>query len=245
MYFLVFVFGVVLGSAANALIDRLPRKESWVRGGSKCDKCRHNLSWHDLIPIVSYVYLRGKCRYCHSPIPFRNLVVEIITGLAFVVINWHTLSYGSLILSLIAVVTVIIAVMDWETMLVSEAMIVVWGLLVIINQFTIYNLQFTNNLLGILVGVGVIGGIWLVTKGRAMGEGDIEIAAVMGWWLGLVNTAVALWAAFILGSVVGVWRIARGKAKLKSEIAFGPFLIIGGWIAYWWGEKIWSFIGMR
>lgn len=90
----------------------------------------------------------------------------------------------------------------------------------------------------------VIGGIWLITKKKAMGEGDIEIAAVMGWWLSWPNIMIALWVAFVTGAVFGLWSLVAGKAKLKSEIAFGPFLVIGSWVGYVWGDKIWALIGI-
>ncbi len=240
IYAIVFCYGIIMGSAANALIDRLPKGKSWFKGRSECDKCHHQLKFGDLIPVFSYLYLKGKCGYCHSPIPVRNLIVEIITGLAFIVILGHSWSYSSLLLAGIAWVTVIIAFMDWETKLVSEAMVVIWGVLALLGNWG--NLGNLGNWGGLLIGVGVIGGIWLVTRGRAMGEGDIEIAAVMGWWLGWANTPVALWLAFVLGSVVGVWKLAKKKSHLKDQIAFGPFLVLGSWIAYWWGEKIWAFI---
>ncbi len=245
MQIVLFVFGTLFGSAANALIDRLPRNESWVKGKSHCDKCNKELGWKDLIPIVSYVSLRGRCRYCRSPIPKRNLMVEIIVGLAFVVINWHLLSFNGILLSGILWVTVIIAVMDWETKLVSEKMVVAWGVLTLMlnSPFGSPSL-IKEGVGGVLVGVAIIGGIWLITKKKAMGEGDIEIAAVMGWWLGWPNIMIALWVAFVTGAVVGVWQMAIGRAKLKTEIAFGPFLVIGSWMGYMWGAKIWSLIGI-
>jgi leader peptidase (prepilin peptidase)/N-methyltransferase len=202
-----FLIGVAMGSAANALIDRLPRNESWFKGRSKCDKCRHALNGKDLIPIFSYISLKGRCRYCRSPIPYRNLILEIILGLSFIVINGHSLSFNSLLLSFIAVISVIIAVMDWETMMVSEALIVVWGGLVILANWA--NAANWANWGGVLVGVGLIGGLWVVSRGRAMGFGDVEIAAVVGWWLGWPKVLIGLWAAFVSGAVVAlcfVWQ---------------------------------------
>ena len=97
-------------------------------------------------------------------------------------------------------------------------------------------------LIGTAVGVGLIGGVWAVSRGRAMGFGDVEIAAVMGWWLGWPKIAVGLWVAFIIGAIVGSYQLSVGKARLKSEIAFGPFLIIGAWIGYIWGSNLWNLI---
>ena len=243
-----------MGSAANALIDRLPQRESWMSGRSKCDQCKHELGAADLIPVVSYIALGGRCRYCRKPIPYRNLVVEIFLGTFFVLIFNLQFSifnqfliFNVIILQTMAWVSTVIAVMDWETKLVSEAMVILWGVLIFAHKFSIFNFQFSINLLisqlqtdflGVLVGVVTIGGIWAVTKGKAMGFGDVEIAAVMGLWLGWPKVLVALWTAFVVGGVVGAAKILQRKAKMKSQIAFGPFLIIGTWVAYAWGDMI-------
>lgn len=265
-----------MGSAANALIDRLPREESWLTGRSHCDRCGHELEARDLIPIVSYLTLLPKvrgvitkfqtpnkiqkkhnlkwyqagCRYCGAPIPYRNLLVEIFMGagyvlifnLKFEIINQYQI-INLLIISLTLWVTTIIAVMDAETKLVSEVMVAVWGLLVIMSQlfsigFTIYDLRITNNILGLALAAGVIGGLWAVSRGRAMGFGDVEIVLVSGWWLGWPSMVAALWVAFVTGGVVGAWQLVTGKAKMKSEIAFGPFLIFGTWIGFLAGRQI-------
>jgi leader peptidase (prepilin peptidase)/N-methyltransferase len=178
-----------------------------------------------------------------------------------VVILGHTLSYNSLLLAGIFWATVIIAVMDWETRLVSEKMIVIWGFLVLTmqfaspllckmsnvkcqmsNQIQISNFQIQNNFMGLLVAVGLIGGIWAVSRGKAMGFGDVEISAVMGWWLGWPRIAPALWISFVSGALVGLWLMVHRKMKMKSEVAFGPFLILGCWVANLWGDKIWTWV---
>ena len=165
-----------MGSAANALIDRLPRNESWVSGRSHCDKCKHVLNWYDLLPVFSYLLVKGKCRYCKSPIPPRNLLVEMFLGLAFIVLSWKfsVVSGQTILLFGILWVTTIIAVMDWETKLVSEAIVITWAVLVLMSV----GLSLSP-LVGVVTGVGIIGGIWAATKGKAMGFGDVEIAAVM------------------------------------------------------------------
>ena len=224
MTFLVFVVGAVAGSVANAIIYRVPRGVSWYKGRSFCPQCNHTLGFYDLLPIASYLMLRGKCRYCYSPIPYRYLLVELFLGSAFAVSylsNLGGLSY------LMIWITTVIAVMDWETMLVSDWMVLVWGVLTIFNiQYPIFNLY------GFLAGAGIIGGIWLITKKKAMGSGDIGIAAVLGIWLGYPKIITALWLAFVIGGIYGGYLLITKKASLKTTVPFGPFLILGGWIAY-------------
>ncbi len=234
-----FFFGLIAGSTANALIDRLSRGESWFSGRSKCDRCKHVLVVWDLIPVVSYVSLSGKCRYCHSPIAVRNLVVEILMGVSFVVIGHisQTGPIGQIILMGIAWTTTIVFVMDQETMLVSDAVVLIWAILVVGYKLSVVGIS-RGDLIGFLIGVIVIGGIWAFSRGKAMGSGDIGIIGVIGLWVGTPQIFVALWMAFVLGAVVGCWLLVVGRRNMKSMIAFGPYLIVGGWIAHFWGDMI-------
>ena len=257
---LIFVMGAMMGSAANALIDRLPRRESWFKGRSHCDRCGHTLEIIDLIPIISYVSLlpmwkipnskhekkklwyQAGCRYCEAAIPFRNTLVEIFMGIGFVVLStkYEGLILYSILLMGILWVTTIIAVMDWETKLVSEVMVGIWAVLVVI--LNISNLGNLSNLGGLVVAVIVIGGLWAISKGKAMGFGDVEIAAVMGFWLGWPAIAPALWVAFVTGAIAGSIQLIANRKTLKSQIAFGPFLVLAAWVGYFIGDKIliWS-----
>ena len=203
---------------------------SWWKGRSLCPQCKHTLAWYDLIPLLSYLILGGKCRYCHRLIPLRYLLVELVMAAGFGYLH-------SPILAALLFVTVIIAVMDWESMLVSDWMVVIWGGLVVVSS----GIRM-GNVWGVLVGLGVIGGIWMITKGKAMGFGDVEIAAILGLWLGWPKTIYALWLAFVSGAIVGVYLLISKEKKLTSRIAFGPFLILGGWIGYVWGERIISWL---
>lgn len=128
--------------------------------------------------------------------------------------------------------------MDWETKLVSETLVVIWAILAILNSPFGSPSLIKEGVGGVLIGVGFIGGIWAVSRGKAMGFGDVEIAGVAGWWLGWPKIAVGLWAAFVSGAIVALGFVVRGKLKMKSTIAFGPFLVLGAWVASLWGDKI-------
>jgi leader peptidase (prepilin peptidase) / N-methyltransferase len=247
MWVIYAIFGAVFGSAANALIDRLPKNISWTRGRSVCDSCKHELKVRDLVPLISFVTLGGKCRYCHKKIPTRNFWVEMVMAVGFATISYlGNLGYLSEILLMgILWATTIIAVMDLETKLVADVMVIIWGGLILIFQFSIFNFQsifnyqfLINHLVGMLVGVGLIGGLWLFSKGKAMGSGDIGIAAVMGWWLGWPKIWVGLWVAFVTGAIYGSYLLITKRKKLKSEVAFGPWLVIGSWVGWIWGERL-------
>jgi leader peptidase (prepilin peptidase)/N-methyltransferase len=245
---LLFFFGTIFGSAANALIDRLPRGEAWHKGRSKCDKCGKILGWIELIPVVSYLWLGGKCKHCHSPIPVRNLIVELVCGVAFVVMLGHAWAYSSFILVGMFWVSLVIFVMDMETRLVSEVMVLMLLILGVGWQLAVgpavagqASWQLVPNLAGLAFGVISIGGLWLFSKGRGMGFGDVEIAAAMGLFLGWPKIILVLWIAFVGGGAVGCWLLAVSKRDRKSEIAFGPFLIAGMWAALVWGDAILGF----
>lgn len=217
------VVGAVAGSVANALIWRLPRGLPWRKGRSVCVRCGHELGWQDLLPILSFAWLRGKCRYCKQRISLRYFLVEVVLAGGFALL-------ASPLLAATLFVTVVIAAIDWETQLVSEGLVVAWVPLVVWANWA--NLANWANWVGVGVGIGLIGGIWAVSRGRAMGWGDVEIAAVMGLWLGWPRVAPALWISFIAGAVYGLWLIVHSGKTMKTKIAFGPFLILGSWIAF-------------
>ncbi|MEK7504512.1 MAG: prepilin peptidase [Patescibacteria group bacterium] len=210
-----FVIGITAGSVANAIIYRLPRGIVWHKGRSICPNCKHNLSFLDLIPVLSFIFLGAKCRYCKKPIPWRYFIVEMLSGLIFLNFGFLGFMYWMML---------IIAFMDWETMLVSDWLVIIWAILVVLNGGT--------SILGGLVGLGIIGIIWALTRGKAMGAGDIEIAAVLGLWLGFPKIITGLWFAFVIGGIYGAYLLLIKKAGMKSQIPFGPFLLIGGLIAY-------------
>ena len=220
------IIGLIFGSAANAIIDRMPKNISWISGRSKCDHCGHTLAWKDLIPLLSWLLLGGKCRYCKKPISLRNVWVEIIMATGFMLIVGMHLPWTYIPIFWLSLV---LGVMDWETQLVSEILILLWAFFVAVSGVS---------LVGVVASTALIGGLWLLTRGRGMGFGDVEIAAVMGLWLGWPNILVALLLAFIAGAIVGIMQILFGKSKMQSAIAFGPFLILGTWIALFWGDMI-------
>ena len=230
MIILVGILGAVLGSVANALISRLPLNIAWSKGRSVCDHCKHELSILDLFPIFSFLLLGGRCRYCKKKIQIRNLVVEISMSIFFILIYYYQLS---IIYYLLMFVSVVIAVMDWESMLISDKMLFILAGAVLLTGH--------GDCRGALLGAGFIGLLWLVTKKQAMGEGDILLMGILGYWLGLSKTITALWWAFVIGAIVGIILIFFKIKTRKDPIAFGPFLLIGSWIAYTWGCGVFCF----
>jgi len=255
-YILVFIFGCVMGSFLNCVIYRMENKRGFVKGGSSCPKCKHNLAWYDLIPVVSFLILKGRCRYCKEKISIQYLIAEIATGLLlilnfkflilnqFLVFNFKFLITAIYLLAINSLF-VLIFVYDLKHFIIPDKFVfTAIGIVFIYQLFGIWNLEFGNYgilincILAALASSAFFFIIWLISRGKWMGFGDVKLAFLMGLFLRWPNILVAFFLAFILGSIVGLILIALKKRGMKSEIPFGPFLIAGTFIALFWGERI-------
>lgn len=238
-----FILGICIGSFLNMLIDRIPREEQIVSGRSKCDSCRHVLSLIDLIPVVSWVLLWGRCRYCHSPIPYRNTIVELLTGILVTsILYYHTgaLLSGDIysfivVIADIVIVSILIAitVIDLEHMIIPDVLLMVAGIATVIYilaagltyDFPVHIYSAVSSGLFFLILV-------VVTKGRGMGLGDVKYGVFMGLLLGFPEIVYGLYAAFLTGAIVSVMLILKRKKRFGQTIPFGPFLVIGTLLAH-------------
>ena len=239
---IIFVFGAVVGSFLNVVILRLNTGQSVVSGRSKCFNCAKKLKWHELLPIASFVFLRGKCSACKAKISWQYPAVETITGIIFVLLFQQTQNiFGFSFLVLIFSFLIIIAVYDYRHQIVPNLFVWIFNGLAFIGLFRIFN---WNNLLAGFILFAFFALLWGVSKGRWMGFGDAKLALGIGWLLGIVKGVAAVTLSFWVGAVVGVLLILLNKNKygLKSSIAFGPFMILGTAISFFWGEKIISFL---
>lgn len=222
--FFVFIFGLIIGSFLNCLIYYLEGGRKVLTGRSFCPHCQHVLSWPDLIPVLSFLFLHGKCRYCSKRISWQYPLVELSTGILFVLIfnlfgGWLYLAYLFIVSSLL----VVIFVYDLKKYLISDKIIV--PLIVLTLIFNWSNIVF-----------GLVAGLffWLIhyiSKGRGMGFGDVKLALFLGLFLGWPGILIALVVAFFVGAFIGIMLIISGKKGLKSEIPFGPFLVLGAFTA--------------
>lgn len=254
---LAFIFGLMVGSFLNVLIPRTITGEDWVRGRSKCPECEHLLAWYDNIPLVSYLMLRGTCRYCGVDISIHYPAVELLTGLLF--LWWYMMGFAFFRLSqtpfvlvqpvfwlVVGVILVIIFVTDWMYQIIPDYATVSLGILAL--GYRLYLsvagvMQWQDLVASIMTGVVMFGGffgLWYITKGRGMGFGDVKYVLVMGWLLGWPRAVIGVFVAFVLGAVVGVVLILGGKKEMGSKIAFGPFLVLGTVAALLWGAELWA-----
>ncbi|MCX6813819.1 MAG: prepilin peptidase [Candidatus Azambacteria bacterium] len=260
MIYLVFTFGLIAGSFLNVVICRLRSEDSIICGRSFCPYCKTTLKWHDLVPLLSFIYLRGRCRYCHKKISWQYPAVEILSGLIwlgifyknfngnfqFLISNFQYLNifYEIFILSALLV----IAVYDFKWKIIPDKIVYPAVIAAILYnsflalKFGDWQNYFLNPLLMAVVLFAFLFFIFYFSSGKAMGLGDAKLAFLVGLFLSPLSAAIAFTLAFIIGAVFGIILIGLGKKTLKSQIAFGPFLIFGTIIVFFLSDFINNFI---
>ncbi len=244
-----FGLGLILGSFANAVIWRIKNKKSFVRGRSMCPDCKHQLAAKDLVPVLSWIWLRGKCRYCKKPISVQYPLVELLTGVLFAgiysMIRPSTpLSWFELVFWLyLAVSFVILAIYDLKWMLIPDLILlpmIVVALLRLPILFFIFHQPFSI-IRGPLIAAAVVGALFysmaLLSKGKWMGGGDIKLVFLIGLVLGIQLTSLTMFLATGSAAIVGGILILTKRIK-THYIAFGPFLIAATFIALFYGHHI-------
>ncbi|MDP3991233.1 MAG: prepilin peptidase [Candidatus Nealsonbacteria bacterium] len=235
----VFIFGLIIGSFLNCVIYRLEINKSFLKGRSFCPDCQHTLNWQDLFPVFSFIILKGRCRYCQKKISWQYPLVEIATGLLFLLIfNFQLPIFNYFIVPFF----IAIFVYDLKHYIIPDK--IVYPAVIIM---LIFNLQFLiskqfsifNSLILSAVGAAAFFlAIVLISRGKWMGVGDIKLAFLMGLVLGYPNILVSLFLAFLTGAIIGIGLIAFNKKTLKSAVPFGPFLVIGALVAMFFGGMI-------
>ena len=258
----VFLFGLMVGSFLNAVIYRLEKGESALRGRSYCPQCRHQLSWQDLIPLVSFVLLGGKCRYCGKPISWQYPLVETATAALFLLIFLTARDLAQpdkfqvssieilniLYLWTIASLLIVLFVYDLKHYILPDKILLpaifvsgIWYFVSGIFFQSYARYEILNTIYAALGAALFFFVIFVFSRGGAMGFGDVKLAFFMGLFLGWPNILVAMFAAFFVGAFVGIALIALKKKGMKSEVPFGPFLIAGTFAALFWGKPIVDF----
>ena len=250
---LVFVVGSVLGSFFNVCIHRMPQSESVVFPRSYCPRCKKGIFWYDNVPFLSYLFLRGRCRFCHEPISFQYFLVEALTASSFLILHrafglsGHFFIYASWFGALI-----VASFIDLEHQIIPDEISLgglAAGLIVSILYPPLHGsptrwLSLWHAAIGSLVGGGAIYLIGLfgnfVFKKESMGGGDVKLLAMVGSILGWRLTLLAFFIAPFFGSVVGITLKIRKGAEI---IPYGPFLSLGSIVALFWGDSILTYLG--
>ena len=240
IYFFVFVFGVCIGSFLNCAIYRLEQKKK-ITGRSYCPKCKKQLSWMDLIPVLSFFILKGKCRNCRKSISWQYPLVELATGLLFLLIFDQGVPVFYWV---IACFLIIIFVYDLKHYIIPDK--VLFPAIAVALAYDIFLLfatqrpllSFFSFLIAVIAASGFFLAIFLVSGGKWMGFGDVKLAILLGLILGWPNILIGLFLSFFFGAIIGVAMMILRKKSIKSEIPFGPFLITGTLVALFWSQQI-------
>ncbi len=244
-----FLLGTIIGSFLNVVIYRFNTGRTPMDGRSICMSCSHNLSWYELIPILSFLVQKGRCRKCSSSISSQYPIVEFLTGFVFVLLAWRFMPLFNLSLKIYELVLIyfmiifatmiVISVYDIRHKIIPDKLIIFLSIIILASLFI--NIGGEGNLFIMPSFDKLYAGpllaapfalIWLLSKGRLMGLGDAKLILVIGWMLGVSSGIAALIISFWVGAVFGLVMMIFSKMniKLKTEIPFAPFLVLGAFI---------------
>ena len=242
--FIIFLFGLCIGSFLNVCIYRLPASKTITDPPrSICPSCNRQIRYYDNIPILSYLWLKGRCRHCGTRIPFRYVVVELMTGVVAVGILFHFgLTLEGLIYFVFISSLIIMTFIDIDHRIIPDVITLPGILIGLIASLALPTVGFKDAVIGLLVGGG---SLWLVawvyyllTRKDGMGGGDIKLLAMMGTIVGLKGVIFTIFVSSAVGTLVGVTlMIIKGK-DMKFAVPFGPFLSIGAITYIFFGHEI-------
>lgn len=238
-----FVFGMVAGSFLNVCICRMPKNESIVSPPSHCPHCSYQIRWHDNIPLVSYLILKGKCRGCSAHISLQYPLVELLNGILTLLLFLRfgpTPAFAALFLFCSALV--VITFIDMEHQIIPDEISLSGIVVGFVLSFFLKGHTWLNSLLGILLGGGSLLLVaysyqWLTGK-EGMGGGDIKLLAMMGAFLGWKAIPFIIFTSSLVGSLIGVSIMLFQKKDSKLAIPFGPYLASGAVLYIFYGKAL-------
>lgn len=234
-YVFVFLFGIVIGSFLNVCIYRYPKQESLMKG-SHCMQCGYRLRWYDLVPLFSYLILRGRCRKCHTKLSLQYPLVEGMNGALYVIVFLaNGVNSISIVYCLLTSALIVLSVIDFRSYIIPDKVnlvILVLGIFAILLDRE----HWAEHIIGFFSVSVLLLIIYLVTVGRGIGGGDIKLMAAAGLIVGWKVNVLAFLLGCILGSVIHLIRMKVSKAEHK--LALGPYLSMGIWIAMLFGEPV-------
>ena len=241
---IIFIFGMCVGSFANVCIYRLPLSKSIIDPPrSFCPNCKAMIRFYDNIPVLSYLWLKARCRHCSQPIPFRYPLVEIICGsFALSAFLKFGLSFECLIYFAFITSLIIITFIDIDHQIIPDVITLPGIPVCFLASFVLPSLTYKDSLLGLLAGGGsllIVGWIYyLIKKVEGMGGGDIKLLAMIGAILGWKGVLSTVFIASLTGTLVGIIIIMRTQKDMKVPVPFGPFLSIGAIIYIFFGPDL-------
>lgn len=234
-----FILGLFIGSFLNVIIYRLPHNKGFLNGRSYCDSCKRTILPYDLIPLVSYIILRGKCRFCRSRISYQIPLVELITGIFFALtfLKFPLTDLSFIFYIFVVCCLIVIFFIDLNDGIIPDKILYPVTIVTLIYVFLNQNLVL--HLISSLISFILFFLIYFLTKGKGIGFGDVKFSFFLGLLLGLPKVAICFYIAFLTGGIVGLILIIWGKKRFKKDtIAFGPFLSLGAIISIFLGDLL-------
>ncbi|MBM7572021.1 prepilin peptidase [Aquibacillus albus] len=233
-----FVTGTVFGSFFNVVGLRVPNKQLFQSQRSYCPHCSHTLRWYELIPILSFILQFGRCRHCKRHISSIYPIIEFMTGVLFAYSFLHFGFQIELLLSLLLLSLLsIIVVSDTKYMLIPDKILLFFLPLFIILRFIEPLDPWWSSVFGAVVGFGLLAIIIIVSRG-GMGGGDMKLFGLLGIVLGISKVLVAFFLATLIGAIVSGILVGVKLVDRKKAIPFGPYIVIGTIVAYFFGDKV-------
>lgn len=264
---IVFIFGLIVGSFINVLIFRLPHGEDVIKNRSHCPNCAKILSWYELIPVVSFLLQKGRCRKCGAKISFQYIIIELLTGILFLMIfiklsasltpdNLTIFQFNNFIINTIYYILytiyhfyiisalIAIAAIDLKTFLIPDKLVIPAIIIALIFQFLnplTSNISNTLNISNILFALLIFlffSALYFFSKGKAMGFGDAKLGLLIGLFLPFPLNIFAIMLSFVFGGIFGIILLALKKAGRKTQIPFGPFMVLSALITFLFPEIV-------
>lgn len=237
------LLGLAVGSFLNLCCDRLPHRRSIITPPSHCEQCQQRLGFGDLVPLFSYLWLRGRCRHCGARISLRVPVTELTTALLFALLTWHYGLTPQLPMALAyACIFLVIFVTDLEHGLILD--VVVYPGMVLALVFSFFwpglgwpSVGILSALLGGVIGFSLLLAPYLLSRG-GMGGGDVKLAGLIGLATGFPHVLLALALAIVPAGLLAILLLAFGRRTRKHAIAFGPFLAVAAMVTLLWAQPI-------
>ncbi|NLX70600.1 MAG: prepilin peptidase [Clostridiales bacterium] len=243
MNLFIIIVGLLIGSFLNVCIYRIPRKESIIWPGSRCTMCNSRLTPLELIPVFSFIMLKGRCRSCNGLISRRYPAVELLTALLiWMVYRRYGIDFTTIYYILMTCILIVAAAIDIDYQIIPNGLVLTGFISGLLFNLLGASIPFMDGLYGFLLGGGSLALIAIISlfifRKQGMGGGDIKLMATVGLYLGWRLTALALVLSVYIGGITGLLLLITRMKKRGDYIAYGPFLVIGSFVAMLYGESI-------
>lgn len=243
MTLIIFLYGLVIGSFLNVCIYRIPREESIAFPSSHCPSCNSSLKLYDNIPLFSYLFLKGKCRYCGTKISPQYPIVETLNAIIYLILFFYfNFSANFVFYALISPVLIVITFIDLKEMIIPDILVLIILILSVLHKgFNYFVYGQSPEILSSLGGLLLAGGLFLLivvlSKG-GMGGGDVTLIAALGFILGIKYILVNILLSFLFGAIISLVLLATKIKTRKDPIPFGPFIVLAFFVTLIWGERL-------